>query len=497
MRKETIEFEGGNYLSDLITELPAHCIINKGITGCGGTTLELKSKRDSIILCPTKNLVTSKSSLGYFGVIGDVTQTDIKNYLITEKSYKKIVATYDALEKLMNAIPNYQEYFLLVDEYHLLFNDYNFRSDAIMFVLNNFRNFNNWAFMTATPLKEEFILDELKDVDQITYVWKHSIPVSIDIRDEYQIQKKLFEYIETFKDRNLHIFLNSVSTIYKICEKLDDSIYRVVCSENSKAKISNFAKITDPVRKINFYTSCAFEGCDIYDPDGYCIIMCDTNIATTVLDIATKIKQVCGRLRDSKYKDKVTLILNTNKHRYAGTSKTEFFKQVAESEEFGHAKISLLNKANEKEYRSELRTFNRGTYGSIYVNKYKDKIFFDENLKKLDIYNYNLISEIYNSTISVISECKKHNIKPIVSKSNWEFGLTWVTDKLRELDRSEFTYPELEEIFTPLFKEHSLKWNKITSIKNFFPKHTKKKKMVNSKIDTYYHFDLKNKTQTS
>lgn len=49
-----------HYLSEAINKLPSHCLLNKGITGCGGTTVELKSKRNSIILCPTRNLVTSK-----------------------------------------------------------------------------------------------------------------------------------------------------------------------------------------------------------------------------------------------------------------------------------------------------------------------------------------------------------------------------------------------------------------------------------------------------
>ena len=161
-----------HYLNEIISELPSHCLLNKGITGCGGTTVELESKRDSIILCPSKNLVTSKSSLGYFGVDGNVHKRDIQNYLMKEYSFKKIIATYDALPKLMDSIPNYEDYFLLIDEYHLLFNDYSFRGDCIKFILHNFRKFKNWCFMTATPLKKEFILEELKDVNQINYVWE-------------------------------------------------------------------------------------------------------------------------------------------------------------------------------------------------------------------------------------------------------------------------------------------------------------------------------------
>ena len=303
--------KGIKFLNEVYQDTPSHKLINKGITGCGGTTVELKSKRNSIILCPTKNLVTSKATQDYLGVTGDTAISTIKNYIYSSIPYKKIIATYDALPRLMSIIPNYSEYFLLIDEYHLLFNDYSFRSDAILFVLNNFRKFKDWAFLTATPLKEEFILEELKDIEQITYEWEGSTKVNISIRDTCFIQKELLNLLDLYKDRNLHIFLNSVSTIYKITEKLDPSTFRVVCSENSKTRIKNFSKINSPIKKYNFYTSCSFEGCDIFDKDGYCIIVSDTNISTTILDISTKIRQVCGRLRDSKYKDSVTLILKS------------------------------------------------------------------------------------------------------------------------------------------------------------------------------------------
>lgn len=487
MESKVINLTGNNkFLSDHIKELPSNCIINKGITGCGGTTLELNSKRNSIILCPTKNLVTSKSSLGYFGVDGNVNKTNIRNYIMTAKGYKKILATYDSLPKLIETIPNYNEYFLLIDEYHLLFNDYSFRSDPIMFILNNFSKFNNWAFMTATPLKEEFILHELKDIDQITYNWESAIPVHIDIRDTAFIQKELINLINIYNDRNLHIFLNSVSTIYNITNKLNTDDYRVVCSENSKTKIRNFSKVTDPIRKLNFYTSCAFEGVDIYDPDGFCIIICDTNIATTVLDISTKIRQVCGRIRDSKYKDKCTLILNTSKHRYAG--KTDFEKIVKDSERRGKRKAELIKQCSEDDLITELKLYSQETYSNLYLNKYKDKIFYDENLKKLDIYNYNLISEIYSNSISVLGECTKNNFKGIVTKPDNSKGLDWIKNKLSELNKSEFTYSELEEIFLPLFKEHGLVWSKRTSISNFFPDHIKKRKSEKTGRDTYYKF---------
>lgn len=479
---------GINFLSEIYQDTPSHRLINKGITGCGGTTVELESKRHSIILCPTKNLVTSKSKNLYLGVTGDTLTSQIKNYIYSDISYKKIIATYDALPRLMEIIPNYSEYFLLIDEYHLLFNDYSFRSDAILFVLNNFRKFKDWAFLTATPLKEEFILEELKDIDQVTYEWEGATKVNITIRDTCFVQKELLNLMDLYKDRNLHIFLNSVSTIYKITEKLDTNSFRVVCSENSKLKIKNFSKINGSIKKYNFYTSCSFEGCDIYDKDGYCIIVSDTNISTTILDISTKIRQVCGRLRDSKYKDSVTLILNTNKHRYAGTNKDDFLQEVEKCKFAGNNWCRIYNSSNEIDQDTLNRSYNKDTFATMYVRKYNEKYFYDENLRKMDLYNYNLISEIYSDSISVLTECSNAGFTATITPSLTK-GVEWIKQEMLDRNKFEYTYQELESIFSPIFKEHNLKWDRTRSIK-LFPNYTKKRKQIKGNRVIYYIFNI-------
>lgn len=479
-----------HYLSDSICHLPSHKIINKGITGCGGTTLELNDNRNSLVLSPTKNLVVSKSSEDILGVTGDTNNSTIKNYLMTKTGYKKIIATYDALPRLMEIIPNYQEYFLLIDEYHLLFNDYSFRNDAIMNILNNFTKFNDWAFLTATPLKPECILEELKDIPQITYEWQNAVPVKLTIKDTFYVQKELIELINLYKDRNLHIFLNSIATINSVVKKLDNPDYRVVCSTNSKTKIRNYADVNSEVKPINFYTSCAFEGCDIYDENGLCIILSDTNIATTVLDIATKVRQVCGRLRDSKYKDECILILNTNKHRYAGTTKTDFNNLVSDSKRRGQRKTQLVNELGEDDYITELKLFSEETYYNLYLNKHDNKIFYDDNLRKLDLYNYDLINEIYSNSLSVLKEAQENNFSPIIDSKKAEVqGLSFIRNKLIELNKSEYTFEELKEIFIPLFKQKKLSWSS-KAIILYFPKFKKVRKQVNRERITVYRFTL-------
>ena len=476
---EIIKFDGLTYLSEHISELPTHCLLNKGITGCGGTTVELKSKRDSIILCPTKNLVISKQSKDFLGVTGEVSNSEIINYINTRRGFKKIIATYNALSRLIEIIPNYSEYFLLIDEYHLLFNDYQFRSEPIMFILNNFKKFKQWCFMTATPLKDEFILEELKDINKIEYVWNNSIPVQITIKDTYFTQKTITNLIEEIKDKNLHIFLNSVKTIKDLVNKLQLKNYRIVCANNE------FNKITDPVCRYNFYTSCAFEGCDIYDKNGLCIIVSDTNISTTVLDITTKVRQICGRLRDSKYKDQIILILNTSKHRYAGTFEEEFMDKVLALEILGKANEETFKNASEVGKKSMLQGYHKETSASMYVNKYQDKLFYDPNLKYLDIYNYKLVTEIYNTSISVLTELSSYFKTEEIEKP--KTGLEWINKVLNFT--KEYTYQELETIFKPLFEQHNLKWNKNNSIKLYFPTHTSKRKTINKKKETYYRFN--------
>lgn len=59
--KTIITDKSARFLSEVINEIPSQCFLNKGVTGCGGTTLEIQSKRDSIILVPNINLVLNKT----------------------------------------------------------------------------------------------------------------------------------------------------------------------------------------------------------------------------------------------------------------------------------------------------------------------------------------------------------------------------------------------------------------------------------------------------
>ena len=159
------------FLSDELSKIPSHCLFNKGITGCGGTTLEIESKRNSIILVPNINLVLNKCAVysNLIGVYGDVSETELTTAIKKKVKYRKIMGTYDSLPKILNVLKEEAfEYFLLIDEYHILFNSYSFRYKPIKYILDNYPKFKDFCFMTATPLENFNILEEIKDLPQIS-----------------------------------------------------------------------------------------------------------------------------------------------------------------------------------------------------------------------------------------------------------------------------------------------------------------------------------------
>lgn len=169
MNKQIIQApENATYLSDFMTELPLNCLLDKGKTGCGGTTIAIENEIDTIIAMPYVNVIKNKQAQheNLLGIYQGVSEAEITDYLDTHQ-IKKIAVTYDKLESLIELLQvqglnPYKNFFLLVDEWHILFNSYAFRNEAVKKVLKHSQMFNHVTYMTATPIEDEFILDELK-----------------------------------------------------------------------------------------------------------------------------------------------------------------------------------------------------------------------------------------------------------------------------------------------------------------------------------------------
>jgi hypothetical protein len=107
-----------------MNEIPANCVLSKGITGCGATTLAIKQAGHTILAMPFVGLIDNKTKqfpktlLGIHGR-GDKTQ-EIRNYVENHKTIK-IATTFDSLAKVCNTLEAlgydpYKDMHLVVDE---------------------------------------------------------------------------------------------------------------------------------------------------------------------------------------------------------------------------------------------------------------------------------------------------------------------------------------------------------------------------------------------
>lgn len=415
--------EGINYLSDdKLTDfkLPPNCIFDKGKVGCGGTSVAIESDKPYIIAVPYVDLIKNKvqqyPNERYDGeVYGFYGKNNLKRDLVAyikRVRVPKIVVTYDSLEKLSKWI-NPAEYSLLVDELHLLFTEYSYRSKAVKEVLNIYSQFKEYTFMTATPLEDDYILEELKNVPVAEAVWYNTKIVNVQsVKVTGKVKTAVINLVNRFienKDNyqaNAYFFVNSVSYIKDIVAtcKLTDENTRVIYSDNNKTDVGiKRGSTIDKPKKINLITSTAFEGSDIYDEDGLTFIISDSAETHTLIDISTKFQQIAGRIRNSKYSDRIYHIYKET--RYSELSFEEFNDYINKTIE----ETNRLVKNNTGE--SYVQKFPDNLLDEFYIRKEGTELIFDPNKVKMDLYNFKICRNIYSLRVNLNREYEKYNFK--------------------------------------------------------------------------------------
>lgn len=433
MQTRTINIsKEAKYLSDVMNELPSNCLFNKGITGCGGTTIALTNNQPMVVCVPYISLVENKALQSIenrslyryevFPVHGKVTELRLAEYL-RRAIVPKIIVTYDSLKKVIDNIDP-SVYSILVDEYHSLFTSYTFRKDAALIVLNNYKLFKSFTFMTATPVEnnctQEFTLEELKEVDVVNAVWENLSKIAVfPVQSKNGVKKtianKIFEILEGKWEGNYYFFVNSVKFISQMIAqcRLNNDNCRVIYSDHNTTSLSvRRGRATDEPKKINFITSCGYEGSDFYDENGKIIIVSDPYNPYTLVDISTQFLQICGRIRDSKYKEKVYHVFSNT--RYSGNlSFNEFKKMMLAIIKKEQKKVKDLNRMHDKEYMIELA---KKSYLQFFlIDEEAKTITQDFNAPKIDLYNYRLSKSVYKTNTRLNEEYEKNNI----SVQNW------------------------------------------------------------------------------
>lgn len=331
-------------------DLPDNVYLDKVSTGCGATFAVLTNDVNYVVVVPFISLGENKVDQSeanpgrgrgqyphkLFMLSGKVSNKEFSAYLQEAGEVKKILVTYDSLPRLINLI-NPKDYKVFIDEAHKLI-EYagNFKPKIIYNLLDSLHLFKSYILCTATPTKEKYLPEKVKSMRKIKLNWKVSKRVNVNHIKLNQNQLRpsvvslCLQYLRGEVEGNIYLFYNSVTSIARICKDLITFGYshkdiNVICSETDKniKTLKSIGKgffprkpiekgedgIARPnIKKVNFITSTAFEGQDFWDKTGKTYIISDGRLDHTKLDISTQISQIIGRLRDSTYKDDVSML---------------------------------------------------------------------------------------------------------------------------------------------------------------------------------------------
>ena len=307
-----ITLKEGQFLSNVLSEIPTDCILSKRVPGCGATTLELKTNRNSIIIVPNVPVIQSKEKKEPYpkGVYEDVTVSEVVTYLKENIRYK-IMTTPESFGKIKVAcekcnINIYSEFFLLMDECHQLVKDVDYRN-FIVLPMADFFKFKNKAMVSATPLG--FSDPRLKKFDTLEVRADYDYQQEITVINAYNTTKAIGEYLESHQNGTVCFFVNSITQIYSIMRHfklLEDST--VYCAPKSVTKLKEGYDFTnaykewsaETMKRYNFFTGRFFSAFDLeltYKPD--LVMITDPYLSPyTMLDVDTDCIQICGRFRN-------------------------------------------------------------------------------------------------------------------------------------------------------------------------------------------------------
>ena len=324
----TIKSNGKEHLSDIIPDEEYKnwfntrkggkiFVLNKGRCGNGGTTgfinYAKKNFKGLSIIVPNVSIVKSKKNDSEICCI----YGGVKNI---DKDKNIRIATWD-LQRVLDSFPqfgvNFENQFwggstLVVDEYHKLITDSNFREICSLVVKNIIETKNNVVLMSATP-NVEFI-DFLRDVSG-----KEVVTYNVEYDDTYYdkiIQplqwidrkkgQRLFDILSQImtkvqdegKNHQAVFFYNNVEAICDIVNQLPDtSNVEVLCSKNRDSDtIPCYSEKFNKDQMFHFCTSAYFTGWDI-DTRVDMVVIIGGNSMSNLSYSNKEIKQMLGRCR--------------------------------------------------------------------------------------------------------------------------------------------------------------------------------------------------------
>ena len=180
--------QGVKYISDWKEyNLPkGHCIVDKGVTGCGYTELCLVNDKPVILCSPRKlllenklaqhekdtNIVYLKNEIKEFSDVQKFKES-VKNHIsycrITLHKSPKFLITYDSTHYIIEALQEIgalELFHFVIDEFQSIFLDSYYKADVEFDFVDYLQVCPNVLYLSATPMLEKYLdkVDEFKDL---------------------------------------------------------------------------------------------------------------------------------------------------------------------------------------------------------------------------------------------------------------------------------------------------------------------------------------------
>ena len=338
-----------------------HCIVDKGVTGCGYTEMCLTDSHNVILCSPRKMLLENKRDQ-------HVKKGD-KNILYLENSYYekqkngevidmrqrfrdtiyehiktcaalgqpvKFMITYDSAKYLIEYLKdsgNLDNYYIVADEFQSIFLDSFFKADIENNFVQDLQDCKNVIYLSATPMLDKYLeqVPEFANLDYYKIDWSESGYVetiklqhkrvrNLATEAERIIQQYLIgEYPilvldngDVVQSKEAVLYFNSVAEILKIIKKcnLTPDQCNILCANDD----TNVQKIRKSLKKgwnigsiplkgeqnkmFTFCTKTVYVGADFYSDNASTYIFADPNLRNLALDISLDLPQIVGRQRD-------------------------------------------------------------------------------------------------------------------------------------------------------------------------------------------------------
>ena len=445
MKQEIINGGNARYLGELerFKDGIPFGIVNKTKTDVGGTYVAANCSSNYIIVCPFKDLVDSiaadkNNRYEVFKCYGGIREYQFRKYIKNNTTYK-IAVTYDSLPKLIGWLSGTEGWKVLIDEYHLILEDMDFRYDAINGLMEEIQKFKYYSFLSATPIDLDFEIDFLKQLPHYKVQWNGVTKITPIRYKVTQLTKGLARFIQIFLDEGislpdingnvskveeLYIFINSVTSIKQIADtlKLNPDDVKICCADrirnNKLLGEYQIESVSSPNKKINFFTKKCFQGCNLFTNNGLIIVASDAYRTQTLVDISTTMEQIAGRIRindeyQNIFRNVIVHLFSTNKN---VMSDEEFEMVMQDKEKEADKLLSGWSKLDKEERQTYIKRMSLDTELVSIIN---GRMVYN-NLKKQSFIYKQALRKTYKDGISIRDSFMQSEKFELTNQNKWK-----------------------------------------------------------------------------